>query len=163
MGSFQGQLDQRSSDCTRRSAWRINIESTNQIHYPFRARIPSRRRRLDRRTKETLLQQAADTAQKVFFVCLNRLAGYTYILYAIGSEGLDRTHLAIPAQHAALVDVRCRCHAPRSIVGCVIELPWLFRPAGGHFSKHISWPAKSSAVDLVVGIATSRAAKWSES
>lgn len=103
-------------------------------------------------TDESLLQEAATAAAAADAVIL--CIGLPEIME---SEGFDRTHLSIPSQHAALVDIACANNQNVIVVlsnGGVIELPWFDGPSAiveTYLSGEAGGPA---TVDVIFGKST---------
>jgi len=107
-----------------------------------------------------LLQEAIDVAKEAQFVLL--CVGLPEIME---SEGFDRPHMKMPAQHNALVTEVCKVNSNVIVVlsnGGAVEMPWVDQPKAIFESYLLGEAGGAAIVDLVFGT-QSPSGKLSES
>jgi beta-glucosidase len=98
----------------------------------------------------TLIQEAVDVAQAADAVLL--FIGLPEIME---SEGFDRTHLQLPAQHTALVEAVCNAN-PNVVAilsnGGAVEIPWFYHPKAVLEGYLLGEAGGGAVVDLIFGV-----------
>jgi beta-glucosidase len=96
-----------------------------------------------------LLDQAVQVAQKAEVVIL-----FIGLPALMESEGFDRPHLSLPAQHNALVHEICRVHKKVVVVlsnGGAVEMPWANEPQAIFEGYLLGEMGGAAVVELIFG------------
>lgn len=142
-GMGSSQVNPTRVDC----AWDRIQEHTNQAVYA------QGYNRLDTEVKNSdLIAEAVDAARNAHVAIV--FCGLPEICE---SEGFDRPHMEMPANHNALVAAVCKAN-PRTVVvlsnGAPVAIPWVYQ-TGAIMEGYLSGQAGGSAlVDLLFGVAS---------
>lgn len=99
---------------------------------------------------EALISEAANIANQADVVLL--FIGLPEIME---SEGFDRSHIRLPAQHTALVDAVCSVNANVVVIlsnGGAVEIPWFHKPKAIFEGYLLGEAGGAAIVDLIFGV-----------